>query len=221
MRALATIEEKAEGTKQALGQINDKLLAAALTKATTEAAASTPAASQNPEFVERVVERAREIVETSSRSPNARSGVHDRKAQRTFLDKRGMDAESKKLAIEALNGLQKIDLATLKYMAHDLADAQRSGNPGRAGLGTINRPKELYDNGLVTRLRVDWSRSPVFRFTPLGEDVAFLLLARDADTSDGVVKRQRANLREWDIGMRKMEDEMRRADEAVPIEDGM
>lgn len=220
-RALASIEEKAEGTKQALGQMNDRLLTAALTKATAEAAASTSGPFENPEVIEQVVTRAREIVENSNaqRFAKQREDAKPRKQRPTFLARTRLSRESHNNAVEVLKGLSQLELSALRNLARDLAASQRSENPDAAGLSTVNESKKLYEKGLVARVRPSWSNAPVFRLTPLGQDVAFLLMSEFANVSDPVVEASREKLRAWDKKVTAFRQNLRSQDEAIPVEE--
>lgn len=220
IRALASIEEKAEGTKQTVTQMNEQLLRVALTKATAEEAESGQShPTSSREYVDRVVQRASEIVSSPAPASVASVDAGESRPRHSFLDRK-IDDSMTEAALVVARELKGIELTTIRRLARDQAVAEREGDPDRAGMSTINEPKALHAKGLITRKRVDWSRDPIYRLTPLGRDVARILLSKQFDHSGNEdVQKVRAVLRHWDDGLSELQKRMREEDNQVPVDE--
>jgi hypothetical protein len=69
------------------------------------------------------------------------------------------------------------------------------GNPGRIkdGLRFVPNARQLYERGLVRRIRVEWEADPVYTLTQLGRDAAALLSVEtvSSETPEAVVDARR------------------------------
>jgi len=177
IRLLATIEEKAEGTRQAVTTINDKMLAALIEKAIPEAASAgfaTDSVRFGEEVAQRVSKMANQVIANPSPTVGASSvGEDSAPITLTFPDSNAVSRILPKLnEMAAYGGLTDLDRLGRDWMKYG-----RSGE--LSGLSMLAAAKPLYDQGFVRRVRRPWDKEPVFTLTPDGETAARMLLAKD------------------------------------------
>jgi hypothetical protein len=177
LKVLATIEEKAEGTRQTVSTINDKMLGVLIGKATSEAVASEVSVT-SPNFSTEVAER---VVDFASRnrdlSEPERGRISDRVPEiKAVTFPRASDLERvlpKITDLEPFGGLSALERLGRDWIKY-ASDTTYSGLP------SISNAKVLYDRGLVRRVRRRWwEDTPVFVLSPDGEIAARILLADD------------------------------------------
>jgi hypothetical protein len=215
LRVLATIEEKAEGTRRAVSTINDRMLVALLGKAIPETAlAGVPVSS--PEFSSAVAERVGELASQSRRENPSQTQLFIPGHSRPL---RGDDSiysfpepnEVRRVA-PALSDLGGDALSGLRYLGDDRANSSEMN-----GMRVIPGSVELYERGFVRRVRKDWSPDPVYVLTADGLIAARVLLARDLPNGvSAEATTIRAKLAKWD---QEMDEQGRNLASQVPVED--
>lgn len=183
LMALATIEEKSEGTRRAVVSMNERLLDAAIGKAVPEVQAEHPEGSSDV-LAAGVSARVREILE---RNESERIGSGARRVRRgpprrhPDLSMNVFPDEPSEAAVSTLEALRPSALTWLLRLGEDqarLGGASRSDSVG-PGLRTINpyTAPDLHEAGLIRRVIVPWSAEPVFQLTDRGKEAARLLMA--------------------------------------------
>lgn len=207
LRALATIEEKFEGTRETVGKINDRLLDFAFTKATAEAESESAGAPEPTQAqTEQVLERAKRIIKSSQdrdrshvrhewlqESASPLADVNEtRRVLPTFVDT-PLSASETAEAERVIRDLddKALPLLSLNRLGKDLANAERAGVPQEAGMSTINDPAILHEKGLIMRTKRPWSSRPVFVLTDAGRVAAKALLVTPAPPSDAILRARR------------------------------
>jgi hypothetical protein len=215
LRALATIEEKSEGTQRAVSTINDRMLVALLGKAIPEAA-SMGLPISSPEFSDAVAERVGELANQARKSSSSASQTPDKQQDEPQQDDDFIYTfPSNKEVQEALPALLELDMEAvsgLRYLGQDYSHSSIN-----RGLRAIPGAAQLHEKGLVRRVRKAWSRDPIYILTPRGQTAARILLARDTP-SDAPVEIQaiRAGLTKND---EEFENWRKRLGGTVPVED--
>jgi len=172
LRALATIEEKSEGTRQSVDKISDKMLGVIIDKATTEVALGTGTGQRND--VSSIVRRSLDLV-TERRADELNSPppvTADRVQDRTMRSMPSADRLSE--AVARVSNLSTSDVVTLKWLGED--QESYGGEPSLLGVRHLHNADHLHKLGLVKRVQEPSAEAPVFRLTDLGKDVARLLL---------------------------------------------
>lgn len=208
LRALATIEEKFEGTRETVGKMNDRLLDFAFTKATAEAESESAGASE-PTLAQtaQVLERAKEIIKSTQDRDHRSLEQHVRTQQsvsppadvdarppalRSFVDDplTAIETAEAERLLGDLEG-NSLPLLSLYRLGKDLARAERAGVPEQAGMSSINEPVILHDKGLIKRTKFPWTSRPVFILTDAGRVAAKALLVTPAPPNDSILKARR------------------------------
>jgi hypothetical protein len=189
LRALAAIEEKAEGTRATVSMINEKVLDIALGK-TIPQAASAGLSLDSPEFAQMLSDRIRSLradsrtlvtATASSRDANppvdASELSHGRPLDETMLKFPGLDRMPE--LIDMLNELEEINIQELTQLGEDQL---KFGHPAvdTAGLNVFLDPKPLYERGWIRKTRASWSADPIYSLTENGKDAARILVAEEA-----------------------------------------
>lgn len=205
-RALATIEEKSEGTRRDVSTMNERLLEAALGKVLprAEAAGVSPA---SPEVAAEVVNMLRR--QSASRRNVGEGNPRQRRQQRSQNERAVLPVPSGNMrdrAIEALSKLNGSALDTLETLARDY---ETYGNrpEGRIGHGILGiaHGQELYDAGLVSRRRVAWEDDPVWVLTDLGIAAGAMLTSDSlSDSARALSAEARAKLSEYHAQMARL-----------------
>lgn len=228
LRALATIEEKSEGTRETVVKMNDRLFEFAFNKASLEAESSDA-----PQPALKVIARTKEILEAERKGAGVRPvknvrhplapprGAADEPSFQSFLDSPLTRAEVKEVetVLESLDlDSNRLPAVGLMNLGKDLLSAERAGRVERAGMVAVSGAKMLHSNGLVKRVRVDWSDSPYFILTDQGRLAAKALLIDPAPPSEKIVLRRR-DVEDFETRIeRSMAATQRRIDE-VPIDE--
>lgn len=191
LRALAAIEEKAEGTRATVSMINEKVLDIALGK-TIPQAASAGLSLDSPEFAQMLSDRIRSLVgradgstlvagTAATRGTNspvdASELSHGRPLDETMLKFPEVDRMSE--LIDMLRELEEINIQELTQLGEDQL---KFGHPAvdSAGLNVFLDPKPLYERGWIRKTRAPWSADPIYSLTETGKDAARVLVAEEA-----------------------------------------
>lgn len=206
LRALATIEEKSEGTRLALGTINDRFLDFVFDKAKAEVE-SVDASGPSQVSETNVFERAKEIIRSSQEGQVvdlARNGISPKAPVSPVLVPRETpkfrpfmtgpmsreDAERAQQLLEPI-GKDTLALVTLGRLGVDLSRAELVGRPSLAGMRALNRAQELYAAGLVKRVDPNQTGKPVFVLTEIGKLAAKALVVSPPPLNEEIVKMRR------------------------------
>ncbi|MEA5455367.1 hypothetical protein SPF06_11605 [Sinomonas sp. JGH33] len=220
LRALTAIEEKAEGTREAVGLISEKLIDMVISKAIPEAQMAT-AAEPDSSFSEELTARAKEIFRSSVRATAAAERVpHPRSLHEPELDSfldAAIPSDRLEEAIEIADKLEDIELSSMRHLANDQAEAERAESGGRIGLFSVNNASELGKLQLIRRVQVGWADEPVLRLTSLGMDVARVIVGK-ARYSDDRVNNIRRRIFEWDQRVAESAARRQRDLESLPLE---
>lgn len=222
MRALTAIEEKAEGTRQTVTTMSDQMLAAMLSKgfsANDSVHASDITVGGGIRVPDFDPSSAELPVATGSRTvarPASRTSDRNDSAELSLpIGKRRVEA------VTALKELQPLRLSTLSWIANDYQSYGNSA-PDRIGHGVDDKsvPREMYDLGLVKRIRASWKPDmTVGVLTDKGKDAAALLLQSNlpADIDEAVLDaRQRLKSFTERLNRSRREDEALLDD--IPVE---
>ncbi|MEE9095734.1 hypothetical protein [Pseudarthrobacter phenanthrenivorans] len=237
LRALATIEEKSEGTRETVVKMNDRLLDFAFTKARLEAE-SAESANGNDSITGQVLERAKEIlhgsqsaasgsgsiavIQSAHRAPTKGTdgGSKPRSVEPSFLDGPLTVAEIAEVEelIKTLDASgNRLPILSLHRLGQDLRQAEKAGRPEQAGMSSINVPNLLHEHGLLRRVKPDWTEKPVFVLTEKGKLVAKALLISPPPLSDLVVNARRY-IEDFNASIAKDRAAAQRRVEDIPIE---
>ncbi|MDR6988968.1 hypothetical protein J2Y66_003476 [Paenarthrobacter nitroguajacolicus] len=230
LRALATIEEKSEGTRETVVKMNDRLFEFAFNKASLEAESSGA-----PQPVLEVLARAKEIIEaestavtaapspainiTSSATPITAGASNP--PVKPLLDKPLTRAEVDEVEhlVESLDLQEsRLPILSLSSLGQDLLAAEKAGRAEQAGISTINADAILYEHGLVRRRRVSWSSLPQFVLTDKGRLVAKALLITPAPPSEKIVALRRY-VEDFQASIARDRAESKRIEDSIPVED--
>jgi heme/copper-type cytochrome/quinol oxidase subunit 4 len=233
LRALATIEEKSEGTRETVGKISDRLLDFAFTKASAEAesAGSTEPAQA---LTAHVLERAKEIIkssqdgnprgnrqrvdEPSRGSAGQSTGLEGKPVAITsFLDDplTAQEIEEAARLVEDLKD-NKLTLVSLDRLGTDLKSAESAGRPQQAGMSSLNEPVALHEKGLIKRIRPTWTETPMFVLTDKGKLVAKALLTTPAPPNETIVKARR-DVEDFTTRVARSREARQREEEVIPL----
>ncbi len=183
MAALASIEEKSEGTKQMVNTLQDRVLQSLLQKGiapgeVNESSALGLATLSSPEL---------NVAFTPVSSGDAARSATPKKKWDPLQVPNGQRRE---MAVSALEALDEDEVDELIGLAEDHLEFQESSlGPG---IKFVSRPTRLMEKGLIKRIRRDWSKVPLFVLTELGRDVAALLVLPDIDAAEDAVLRGRS-----------------------------
>jgi hypothetical protein len=223
-RALVAIEEKAEGTRQTVNTINDRILPAALGKLVPDAIANG-VPLDSAEFMERLDEFVHRTAAPSSPvavevpvvpvvPTEPETSIPTPRPTRRLTKlvfPRGQELHEALAAIDGLDGDALDDLSRLG------SDYERyEGSPTSIGHGvrTLSRGRTLHSRGLVRKVRVSWEDSPVFVLTDLGRSAAAILRVHALpDDTPAVARELRAALHEYYAGVERM----RSTGDGVPV----
>jgi hypothetical protein len=176
IRALAAIEEKAEGTRQTVNTINDKVLGAVLGKVVTEAARAGLSV-QSPQ----VTRRFADLVSAQEGNHHHLAGQGPRRRRQepaselatlptpTMHEAETLDQVLRGLSVEALRDLEALGGDYEKY-----GDAL-SDDVGH-GLAYVGDRDGLLRRGLIVRTETPWTDDAVYVLTEPGKKAAALLL---------------------------------------------
>jgi hypothetical protein len=236
LRALATIEEKSEGTRETVVKMNDRLLEFAFTKARLEAE-SVDAPDGNQSITGQVFERAKEIIHgtqsaavgTTQRSKapyEARANSADGDAQQgssaaSFLDGTLTDAEIAEVEqiIKTLDATgNRLPVLSIHRLGQDLRQAEKAGRPEQAGMTSINVPNLLHKHGLLRRIKPEWTEKPMFVLTEKGKLVAKALMISPPPLNDLIVEARRY-IEDFNARIAKNRAAGRRQEEEIPVEE--
>lgn len=212
LKVLATIEEKAEGTQQAVSTISDRMLTAIIGKANAEvvqSGAPVDSAAFSREVAERVAELVRQLnvavpdeptvsrnrVRRTTRQDGASSTTRDKL---DALIQAGLEYPSADVMAPVLNDLNALDGSALQYLAllaRDFRDLYFM--PSALGYRISSRERdELRRAGLIRR--VEGTKDDRWTLSDKGRVAASIILAPEipADAPPGVeeVRRKTADI---------------------------
>lgn len=177
LRALATIEEKTEGTRQTVNTINDQMLSAVLGKVLPGVGGDPAGANVEP--LRQAVEDAVRAVGFSSAATTHAPWTNSNKAAR-------LDAptdERLERAAQNLDGLDVLNLNALRWLGRDYMryGSARAGEIGHGIPGAVIEDYtngELHDRKLVRQVAASWgTHEPVWILTDEGLDAAALIVS--------------------------------------------
>ena len=229
LRALATIEEKSEGTRETVVKMNDRLFAFAFNKASLEAESSDA-----PQPALKVLERTKEIIDaknidvTKTQKPVTKDPLsspavtaESEPPTQPLLDAplTGGEIEEVELLLESLNLTQDLLPAIgLSRLGQDLLAAEQAGRAGQAGMVAINGAETLHRAGLIRRVRVDWSNYPYFILSDKGRLAAKALLINPAPISEKIIFWRR-KVEDFEARMARSLVESQRKTDTIPIDE--
>lgn len=227
LKVLATIEEKAEGTRQVVSTISEKMLVALLGKAIPEAA-SSGVSVESPEFSAAVAERVSRLASSmpstanpeeriaGSRLPNSTERQFTKPADDgpiPFPDKNDVLR-----VLPKMKDLNRSALQGLRYLEEDYARSRRRDFAIPAGLEILSSANELWENGLIRRIRKVGGERPVYVLNDDGLVAARVLLAPDVPfDAPPEVFILRDELKEHAKELAEMFERIRRSD--IPVEE--
>lgn len=225
MRALAAIEEKAEGTRRTVTTMSDQMLEAMLNKGFSakdsvyasdikvEGGISVPKGEDAASVLPVVAEtRTPRTVNWTAFTAN-----EEKKTAELLLP----TGKRREEAVAILKEMEPSRLRSLSWIAADYK-SYANNKPDRIGHGVDDKsvPREMYDLGLVKRVRASWDPDlTVGVLTDKGKDAAALLLRSDlpADIDEAVIDaRERLKNHNELIDRSKRENETELGD--VPVE---
>lgn len=182
--SLAKLDAKSEGTRETVGQINDRLLEAILPKAISEAT-YVSATDPTQDFSQQIVSKTQQMMEGQRQRDAAREVAPQVASPQ--LSSSSIDApispEQLQAALEVGKKMSTIQLYTIDYLGRDQQKQERRQTPERIGLSSVNSPKELHSLGLIEKVPSGWRNGPVFRLTPTGLNVARALISESPDVA--------------------------------------
>lgn len=222
MNALATIEEKAEGTRMVVSTMSDKLLDAAFAKAIPQAS-EQGIGVDSPEFSRIVAQWVNQLQPRNMSDPYS-IGSPVRHVQIKPPDSNSeigsrvfqFPGVNAKAAIEDLENLSDRALRGIRWLADDYVRAS-AGN--RRGIVQLAGDDELHKSGLVKRRHVPWSEYPVFQLTERGRRAVSTICAEDVpmEFRERVSKIQE-RIRKEEARLKALV-ERKKMESTVPIED--
>lgn len=225
LKVLATIEEKAEGTRQVVSTISEKMLVALLGKAIPEAA-SSGVSVESPEFSAAVAERVSRLASSMPATTNPAeriAGTRPRSTERQFTKPADdpisfPDKSDVRRVLPKMKDLNGSALQGLRYLEEDYARSRRRDFAIPAGLEILSSANELWENGLIRRIRKAGSERPVYVLKDDGLTAARILLAPDVPSDvPQEVSILRDKLKEHERELAEMFDRIRRSD--IPVEE--
>lgn len=195
LKALAAIEEKAEGTRATVSLINDKMIDFALGKTITQAE-SVGVSLESPEFSTLLTKSINDYAESiglnqpvhASSLTFAENQVPQQQASAMLSIEDSRDLSmlrppDRVATAEALSLLEKFDpsaLSSLERLANDQYQYGGSTNGTEVGFHSISNAERLREAGLIKRVRNDRSKEPVVVLTDKGKEVSRILINQDA-----------------------------------------
>lgn len=190
LAALSAVEEKSEGTRQAVASMSGRVLDAAIGKAANEAGASQDESGGNvtPPPIEQFADRVKEIVaeESGRKRSSSPRRLPKRLVRSTSTPERprlpglleiaqSATPDDRERAIEAMTGLRGPRLGALEHLFADykLSRNLKAGH-GLRVINPISAP-DLVERGLVERRRRTPGSQPLFVLTHLGQIAGGLL----------------------------------------------
>lgn len=217
IRALSAIEEKAEGTRQIITTMNDQMLAALIR--TLPEAQQKGISVQSPGFEELLTRAAADVASGALIQDHSQSGrvsgprpdlrAPMERTHRNVRDPSVRTAPPDDVARQASTIIENLPTEAIEDIVGLANDQERFGDRSdqggvSAGVLSVNNPKQLYDAGLILKIRQPWGDGdrPVFVLSELGKNVARTLLADSVSVKDATLDTGRRQAREWDNRLR-------------------
>jgi hypothetical protein len=219
IRALATIEEKSEGTRQTVNTMSDQMLGAVIDKVRPLGGGSAAFAARGEEY-SRVLRAAMgsDVSRQDMGDPGLASSPTRARSKAARLPvPRGKRLDA---AADALSQLAGPELDTLRWLGRDFKSFA-GALPGEMGHGVEGgMDRKIYDSNLARRIRAEWdSRTTIWVLTDLGRDAAALLFGGLPDDAPPAAHEARARLAKFDAKMDEAAAEEARMLADVPVEE--